>query len=324
MAQSRVCAYPRQLSWRQGWQQGGEGAVRVSLRILTIAALAVAVTWTDGRLRRHLAASDDKVEFIYLPPTSFLLGVSLVYEHALADVLWFRTTSYFGKHYRSDRVYPWLTYMCDVVTDLDPSAEHVYRFAGLILPWEAERIDDGIALLEKGTRHLPGAWELHYMLGFSYYFFKDDLPAASRSLRTAMSLPDAPGFVTRLAAVVDAAHQGEGSAIDFLIELDRSNINSEMRDALRQRIRELTLSRDIDTLEAAVKSFQEAFGRLPADLGELISTGMVAAIPPEPFGGAYVLDAASAHVRSSLGHKPFRLGSSKTRDAILNGRCAHQ
>ena len=64
--------------------------------------------------------------------------MALGWRNALADVLWFRTISYFGAHYRSDHTYPWLASMCDLVTDLDPRAEHVYRFAGVILPWEAE------------------------------------------------------------------------------------------------------------------------------------------------------------------------------------------
>ena len=147
--------------------------------LITVTALSLMLTvgWTDGVLRSQFPAVD-REELVYLPPARFLKLVSLGYQHALADVLWFRTTGYFGRHYRSDRIYPWLAYMCNVVTDLDPAAQHVYRFAGLILPWEADGVDDGIALLEKGSRNLPDAWELSYMLGFSYYFFKDDLATA--------------------------------------------------------------------------------------------------------------------------------------------------
>jgi hypothetical protein len=92
---------------------------------------------------------------IYLPKAEYLRPMSLGFANVMADVLWFRTISYFGGHYRSDRVYPWLAHMCDLVTDLDPRAEHVYRFAGVILPWEAGETDQGIRLLEKGIRHFP-------------------------------------------------------------------------------------------------------------------------------------------------------------------------
>jgi hypothetical protein len=299
---------------------------RLRLRLAPLAFLAVMavlvliIAWTDRGLERHLRATDDQVELVYLPPTRFLQAVSLGYRHALADILWFRTISYFGRHYRSDRIYPWLAYMCEVVTDLDPQAQHVYRFGGLLLPWEAGRVDEGIALLQKGTRNMPGSWELSYMLGFSYYFFQDDLAAATKELQRAAVLPHAPLFVTRLAAVIDAAHQGPERAIEFLSELERRGTNGEIHGAIRERIRELLLARDIDTLEAAVGTFRGTFERLPLDLEDLVSTGVLTAIPPEPFGGRYVLDPSTGHVHSSTGRKPARLGSSKMRQSFLEKR----
>ena len=286
--------------------------------MLALVVLMEVAFWSSAALDHHLGPDSEPPELVYLPPTRFLQAVSLGYERALADVLWFRAISYFGRHYRGDRIYRWLASMCDVVTDLDPRAEHVYRFGGVILPWEADRIDDGIALLEKGVRNMPDSWQLHYMLGFSYYFFRDDLDAASRTLRQATFLPGAPEFVSRLAAVIEAAHRGPASAVDFLTELERNDAHGNMREVIQQRIRELSLSEDIDSLEAAVQTFEARTGRPPTDLGELVSANVLAHIPEEPFGGRYVFEHASGHVVSTSGHKPTRLGSSQLREAFLN------
>jgi hypothetical protein len=275
---------------------------------------------SSARLNEQLTADQGREQLVYLPPSHFLKTVSLGYEQALADVLWFRTISYFGRHYQSDRIYPWLASMCQVVTDLDPRAEHVYRFGGVILPWEADRVDDGIGLLEKGVHNMPDSWQLQYMLGFSYYFFRNDLAAASRTLRTASFVPGAPAFVGHLAASIDAAQYGASSAVNFLSELERRDVNGEMREVIRQRIQELSQSGDIDLLEAAVQTFHERAGRLPAGLDELVSDGIVAKIPAEPFGGRYVLDGTSGHVLSTSGHKPWRLGSSQLREAFLKAK----
>jgi hypothetical protein len=312
-----ACDPLEHLSWREGLRH--PSAARRSGLLLAVAFTfcALATAWTDREIARQVPAGEPPVEFIYLPPPGFLRAVSLRYERALADILWFRTINYFGQHYTSDRLYPWLAYMCDVVTELDPRAEHVYRFGGVILPWEADHIDDGIALLEKGTRNMPEAWELRYMLGFSYYFFKNDLPTASAVLRAAALTPGAPAYVGQLTAAVYAAQHGPSNAIDFLLEVERNGSNSEMRGAIHQRVLDLTLSRDLDALETAVKTFQARFGRLPDDLRELVSTGLLAAIPLEPFGGHYVLDAQTGAVSSSTGHKRWRLGSSQQREAIL-------
>jgi hypothetical protein len=292
-----------------------------AIGVATVAVFCVLILgWTDRLMQRQMQASDDHVELIYLPPVRFLRAASLGYRHALADILWFRTISYFGRHYRSDRLYPWLAYMCDVVTDLDPEAQHVYRFGGLLLPWEADRVDDGVALLEKGTRNMPDSWELAYMLGFSYYFFKDDLSAAAQTLERATLLPGAPSFVVRLAALIGAAQRGPARAIEFLSEIEGSSSNEEIRGAVRERIRELELARDIDTLQAAVGTFQARAHRLPSELHELVAAGLLTAIPAEPFGGTYLLDAATGRVHSSSGHEARRLSSSKMREKFLNAR----
>jgi hypothetical protein len=288
--------------------------------LVSVVVLMAAASWSSAVLDHHRRAESDPAELVYLPPARFLRVVSLGYEQALADVLWFRAISYFGRHYRGNRIYPWLASMCDVVTDLDPRADHVYHFCGVILPWEADRIDDGIALLEKGARNMPGSWQLHYMLGFSYYFFRDDLDSASRTLRQATFLPGAPEFIGRLATVVEAAHRGPASAVDFLSELERHNVSGDMREVIHQRIRELTLSDDITSLDAVVQVFERRAGRSPSDLGELLSAGVLTQVPQEPFGGRYEFDHASGHVVSTSGHKPTRLGSSQLREAFLRAK----
>jgi hypothetical protein len=321
MVGSTACDLPGHLPWRGRRERGAHRRVlKTSSRLLAVALLAGATVWSSAALDRELISGAEFAELIYLPPTGFLRAVSLGYEQALADVLWFRTISYFGRHYQGDRVYPWLASMCDGVTDLDPHAEHVYQFGGIILPWEADRIDDGIALLEKGTRNMPDSWQLHYMLGFSYYFFRDDLDGASRLLHRASFLPGAPEFVSRLAASVDAAHRGPSRAVDFLLELEQRDVHGEMRAVIRERIGELSLSADIDSLEAAAQSFRARTGRRPVELDELVTSGIIARIPEEPFGGRYVLDRVSGRVVSSSGHRPWHLGRSQLRNAFLKAR----
>jgi hypothetical protein len=314
---AQTCDLPLHLPWRRA--QRSRPLQTIALLFIGV-TLGAATLWLSSALDRDLRARSDVAELVYLPPTRFLRAVSLGYEQVLANVLWFRTISYFGRHYQSDRVYPWLASMCNVVTDLDPRAEHVYRFGGVILPWEADRIDDGIALLEKGVHNIPDSWQLQYMLGFSYYFFSDDLSAASRALRTASLLPGAPDFVSRLAASVDAAYHGPRSAVDFLTEVERHDTNGDMREIIHARIWELTLSSDIDSLQAGVRAFRERIGRAPANLHELVTAGVVTAIPAEPFGGQYVLDPTSGHVVSTSGHQPWRLGSSRLRQTFLKAR----
>lgn len=169
------------------WRTAGMAAAVAFL----IAGLGAAVTYSSRQLATTEEVTAAEQEPVYLPDVRFLNLASLGYRNALADVLWFRTINYFGKHFRSDRLYPWLAQMCDLVTDLDPRSKHVYLFAGFLLPWEAQLPDAGVRMLEKGAAQFPDTWEMHYYLGFTLYFFKDDVAGALPHLRPRR--PSCPG-----------------------------------------------------------------------------------------------------------------------------------
>lgn len=309
-----MCDVPRRV---RGGAEAGNAVVGGLVGLVLLVACTQILGAADRHMKDELARLPPASELVYAPPAKFLKIISLGYDNALADALWFRAINYFGTHYRSDRAYPWLGQMCDRVTDLDPSATYVYRFAGLILPWEANLVDEGIALLQKGTRNLPNSWELHYMLGFTFYFFKDDLSASARELRAALVIPGAPTYVSELLAVVDAADRGPDSAIAFLQAIVQRGETPEVNDAVRQRIRDLVITRDIDELQAAVTRFEIQFQRPPVDLFELVVYGLVPFVPPDPFHGKYVLNQVTGQVFSSSGRQPKRLGSSKMRESVI-------
>jgi tetratricopeptide (TPR) repeat protein len=294
--------------------------------ILVLSTLVVAIAATGGRLERPGHANADlSPPPVYLPDTRFLQIVSLGYQNVLADLLWFRTISYFGEHYRSDRTYPWLAHMCDRVTDLDPRAWHVYRFAGMVLPWEAGQADEGLRLLEKGTRVFPDSWLLHFWLGFEYYLFKDDYEAATRHLERATRLPDCDPYVTHLLALFHDHQYGPQTTVEFLTRLAASAESDEVRQAIEQRRDEARLAADLERLDGAIALYRERFQHPPASLQDLVTAGLLATISLPPFGGRYQIDAATGQTVTSTGHKPRRVYRSKIgQDLLRSGQPADQ
>ncbi len=290
------------------------GAWLAALTVLT-ALLAVCGTRLD---RLTVAAATDQP--VYLPQAEYLRPMSLGWQNALANLLWFRTISYFGQHYRSDRTYPWLAHMCDLVTDLDPRAEHVYRFAGVILPWEANQVDAGIRLLEKGLRQFPDSWMLHYHLGFHAYFFKNDYAAALRHLRQAMALPGAHPAIARLAAVLAAQQYGPETTLAFLDELRNDIDSADVRNVVVEHMREARLAADLQALGAASAAYRDRTSTIAATPQALVAAGLLSAVPADPFGGEYVLDPQTGAARSSTGRTPSTLHSSKVRERALQGQ----
>lgn len=295
-------------------------SLTVKLFFLLALCASVSTLVVTGQILEHRPHDADFTAApIYLPQARYLRPLSLGYELALSDLLWFRTISYFGEHYRSDRTYPWLAYMCNLVTDLDPRADYVYRFGGMILPWEAHQVDAGIEMLEKGVRALPDSWMLHYWLGFSYYFFRADYDGALAHLERSAQLPGVHPTSAALAASLRAQQYGPETALTFLQEIARDTDSAQMREVARGQMREAQLAIDLARVTAAVAAYRERTGALPASVQSLVEAHLLPAIPQDPFGGTYEIDAQTGAVRSSSGHKPLQLHRSKNGEAVLRG-----
>lgn len=271
--------------------------------VVALGALVTVVAATGTRLRQGGRPPDARM--VYLPDASALRPLVLGYDNVLADLLWFRTVSYFGEHYRGDREYPWLAHLCDIVTDLDPRAEHVYRFAGLVLPWAAHRVDDALRLLHKGVVNLPESWLLRYHLGMTYYLFLHDAARAAEHLGAAARLPGAPPLVTRLAALLGAQQHGAATTLEFLREMRDQSTSPQVREVLEKSIAEAQTALLLERLDATVATFQARTGRLPASLDELVTAGLLTGVPPDAFGGRWVIDPDTGRVRSSTGRVPL-------------------
>lgn len=290
--------------------------------IVWVTVLVISVT-TISFIRPHLdkprLSREARAQPIYLPQAKYLHLLSLQYDNVLADILWFRTINYFGEHYEDDRTYSWLAYMCDLVTDLDPRAEHVYRFAGMILPWEANQADAGIRLLRKGIEENPESWLLYYWLGFNLYFFKSDYAGAARYMLEASKLPNAHANTARFAAVLAVEQYGPETTLGLLAEMADEVSSKEMRGVLQEHMREARFAADMDRLDVAINHFRQRGGGPPSDLSELVDAQLIAAVPPDPFGGRYVIDGDTGAVRSSTGRTPSQLHQSTLRRKALEG-----
>jgi tetratricopeptide (TPR) repeat protein len=253
-------------------------------------------------------------EVLYLPGGKGLEFMSFGYRNMLSKVLWFKTISYFGKHFGGDRNYQWLYHMCGLVSELDPRAVHVYKFCSMMLAWEASQPQKSQQVLNRAISQFPNSWEFYYYRGILSYLFLEDPEGSRRDLKKAADLPGAPVVVRRLAAK-NLAAQDPSTAIEFLQSMIEKSGNGAERKALDQRLREAVYERDARTVEQAIAVYENRFGKQPADLKELVDAGIVSHLN-DPFGGVFERDLKTGQIKSSTGKSRLVTGERREKAEI--------
>ena len=262
--------------------------------------LLACVGWLQGELDRRQDRTVVQIEGLaQLPKGEYLKPALLGYHHLGADLLWLRLVQVVGKKRNSADEYEWMYHALDVLTTLDPQYAHAYYAGGVILGDLANRPDLSIRLLEKGVKANPEVWNIPFLLGYNYYFLLGDPAKGAEYIMKAASLPDGPAYLPGLATRLAAEAGSPGAALAFLEARLRETQDSEMREVLANRMKEVIIERDLFILERAVEAYRTQRRTLPATLTDLVTAGAISSLPQEPFGGDYRLDPKTGSVSSS-------------------------
>lgn len=207
-------------------------ALGLAITMVICAALAAQAS---REFSQRTPADAGAPELALFPSGRLLAEASLGHRQLLADVAWLAAIQYYGKHRLSDRRYPLAPHLLKIVTDADPAFRNAYLFGALVMAEEGE-LDKAEALLCKGVRANPRAWELWFELGFFHYVYSRSWPEAAQALRTAASIPGAAEYVRRFAAAAsEQADEPEVAALLWRAVAEQSD-NEEIRRIARERL----------------------------------------------------------------------------------------
>ena len=262
--------------------------------------LLACVGWLQGDLDRRQDRSVVQIEGLaHLPKGEYLKPALLGYHHLGADILWLKLVQVIGKKRNSQDEYEWMYHALDVITTLDPHYAYAYYVGGIILGDLANRPDLSIRLLERGVNANPEVWNLPFLLGYNYYFSRNDPAKGAEYIMQAANLPDGPSYLPGLATRMAAEAGSPDTALAFLEARLRETQDLEMREFLANRMKEVIIERDLRQLERAVETYRTQHQALPATLLDLVVAGVLPNLPEEPFGGDYRLDSKSGSISSS-------------------------
>ena len=260
-----------------------------------IVGLVFVCTVTSQREINRIRQREFDDELLYLPSDKLLNHFTAGMASVIADVLWVRCIQYTTEHFKKDRKFTWLNHMCAITTRLDPHFVGVYRWGGMFLA--ALKADDNasIELLQRGMVANPEAWELPYEIAITYLLNRRDRPdspiEAARYLGMAVETGNAPAFVVKLAADLEAKHDLstiERSTWENMLKSD----DKFLQQLATRKLQEVSLREICVQFDKAIEAYSARYGQPPKQLQDLVTGGIFSGIPEDPLGGKYFIDAA--------------------------------
>lgn len=261
-------------------------------RLLSILVLAVAIS-TYGFFFRGVWENREQVRTSipagYTIPSQFSRILALGNQGVLSDFLFLKISTFIGGRSGSGELlsendWQFVTESLNVVTDLDPYFADPYVLAEGLLAWDAGMPEEANLLLIKGMKYRTWDWRLPFYVGFNYFYFLKDYEAASGFIMSASKLPGSPAYLATLGARL-AYYGGKSKiALLFLKEMLAGTDDAMLKKRLNMRL--LALERAV-LIEEALDKFKAQEGRTPNKLSELVSTGYLIILPPDPYGGKW-------------------------------------
>ncbi|VBB42235.1 conserved hypothetical protein [uncultured Desulfatiglans sp.] len=157
----------------------------------------------------------------------------------LADLLWLRCVYYFGRHALTNREYPYLHHILDLITDLAPAWRWPFFFGAVVFATEIQAYDPGISLIEKGLQFHRADWQLWFYKGYYLWKYAEDALGAADALGEAADLPGAPSFLKGLAASLANRAGHRELAVSLIENALKQTIDPAQQERLVQKREEI-------------------------------------------------------------------------------------
>jgi len=228
-----------------------------------------------------------------LPRKEVLQVVGKPQMPLIVDYLWIQLIQATGRarnaaEYRD--IYPY----ADLVTDLDPQFDIVYRFAGSSLPTNLGRetwvnTDESTHIIRKGLPLFPNDLRLNILLAYNLSTFHKQYRESAQVLERASKIPGAPDYLAALATRLYAQSGEVDSGLALAQSLVESAQDEETRATFEQRIRDLKMEAELRRVDKAIASFRRSYGVAPPDIPTLLWLGFLEQPPYDPEGGGFFI-----------------------------------
>ncbi len=236
--------------------------------------------------RSSMGSSDRASAFMVSPE---LLEIAAgEFKGLMADYLLLKASVFLGGRYSTTKE-DWkaVSTLFSQSLALDPYFFQTCFYIQASLAWEAKMPEKAIELLKISSLHRSWDWQPDFYIGFDYYYHLKDNLNGSKYLMEASKKPGVYPLLGLLGARLSQKSGQTKAGIVFLKTMYKNEENEDTKKQIKQRMDAL---KGVLILEKAIENFTLAFDRSPKKLDELITAGILTAMPENPYDDTYFYD----------------------------------
>lgn len=237
----------------------------------------------------------EKNVFVALPSGKTLEICSFGFKDLTADMLFIWAIQFYSSYNLSNR-FDYLENIFNTITDLAPQYKEPYIVGSWIMALEKKDIEMAIRLLEKGSRNMSNEWIFDYEASFYAYRNLNDYDRAVKYLQNAAKRPGAPNLIKRKEAHLIYMKDNLNQAYDMWVEIYNNAKTRLDKDAAFKHLYQIKFELDKRMLENVVEQFKKKYTRYPADLTQLVRSGLLKSIPLDFTGQNYIYDSKTGKI----------------------------
>jgi tetratricopeptide (TPR) repeat protein len=171
---------------------------------------------------------------------------------------------------------------------LNPAHEDNYYIAAAILPWNGE-LDASQRVLRRASDARLFDWQPPFYYAFNAFYFKRDPVEGAQWLRMAAEHTDVEENILAFQQIA-ALWVAKGPDLEMAIKLHRELIKATKHDEFSRFLEKRVLRlENLLHIEQAIVRYRQDKKNPPARIEDLVRSGAIEQIPPDPFGMHYVL-----------------------------------
>lgn len=192
---------------------------------------------------------------------------------------------------------------------MNPRHEDNYYMAAALLPWQGYTEQAQVVLRRAAESRPWDMWPAFFYAFNASYFERDYAQAAQWAERAALRTgePNASALRTMAAKWLERGDD-PAQGIEMIERL--KTITSDER-SLRLMDARITRLRGLQALRQAASAYRQRHGAPPARLEQLLGEGLLTALPRDPLGMGYELDAQGVPQLAGAAH-----GAAGTKDGV--------